>query len=350
MLAGLLDTDGHLQKEFNCFEITQKNETLAKQIEFLCNTLGFKVSFHAKQATIKDRNFECTVYRVRISGDIDRVPTKVPYKQARPKSMRRNHLNVGITIEKDIVDDYYGFVIDGNSRYLHGDCTVTHNTLIALQIALENTSRGVPIGFFSLEMTKKMIMERLLSYMCRIPMHKIRSRNVSNRELEFAQENVEKIKSLDLIIDPKSHLTPQQFISRARRMKMQYKDLGLICVDYLQLMSAPGVKESREKEIAYIAQTLKRVAIDLDIPVIGVSQLSRAVEQRENKRPILSDLRESGAIEQISDIVMFMYRPGYYSGDKTDHSAEIIVAKNRNGPTGRVELTEELVIQRFTEE
>ena len=220
---------------------------------------------------------------------------------------------------------------------------------ILLQMLAEIAMKNIPVGFFSLEMTKKMIIERLISYMCKIPLHKIRSRNLNPNELSYIKDTVYKVAQLPIIMDCSGGLTPQQFLSRTKRMKMKYNNLAMVAIDYMQLMPCPSVKGGREQEVSHISDVLKRTAKDIMIPVIGVSQLSRAVEQRENKRPILSDLRDSGAIEQSADIVLFIYRDSYYSNNKEDQTAELIVAKNRNGPTGKLLVSAELDVQRFSE-
>jgi replicative DNA helicase len=143
-----------------------------------------------------------------------------------------------------------------------------------------------------------------------------------------------------VFIDDSAGLTPTELRARARRLKREAPDLGLIVIDYLQLMQVPGGKENRATEISEISRALKSLAKELNLPVVALSQLNRSLEQRPNKRPVMSDLRESGAIEQDADVIVFIYRDEVYNDDSPDKgTAEIIVAKQRNGPIGTVRLT-----------
>ena len=146
---------------------------------------------------------------------------------------------------------------------------------------------------------------------------------------------------MQLYIDETAALTSSELRARARRMARQFGTLGLIVIDYLQLMSSGSNAENRVQEVSQISRNLKVLARDLDVPILALSQLSRAVEQRHDKRPILSDLRESGSIEQDADLVLFVYRDEYYNGEESDQQglAELILAKHRNGPTDSVKLS-----------
>jgi replicative DNA helicase len=151
----------------------------------------------------------------------------------------------------------------------------------------------------------------------------------------------DKLARAPLYVDDTGSITMMEIRSKARRLKSKHPDLGLIVVDYLQLMTSGTTAENRVQEVSQISRSLKVLARDLDVPIIALSQLSRAVEQRHDKRPILSDLRESGSIEQDADIVMFIYRDEYYNGEESEQQglAEVIVAKHRNGPTDTVKLS-----------
>ena len=220
-------------------------------------------------------------------------------------------------------------------------------SLIALQILIENARIGNAVGFFNLDMTKEMLMERIISYMTLIPLHKIRSGQLNKRELDWIDGVVPEIKKLKILIDSQGTLTPQEFISRSRRMKMRHPDLSLVCVDYIQLMKCVGIG-NRNDELAYISSTLKSAAKDIGVPIMTISQLNRKVEDRPDKRPLMSDLRESGAIEQDSDIIMLLYRDGYYNKGNNTNELEINIAKQRNGPTGMVKLKIDLPTQHIT--
>ncbi len=193
-------------------------------------------------------------------------------------------------------------------------------------------------AIFSLEMSKEQLVNRLFSLESRVDAQKLRTGNLQESEWEKLIEGAGVIGNSQLIIDDTPGISISELRSKCRKYKMEY-DLKLIIIDYLQLMSGSGRSESRQQEISEISRSLKALARELGVPVVALSQLSRAVEQRPDHRPMLSDLRESGAIEQDADVVMFIYRDDYYNKD-TDlkNISEIIVAKQRNGPIGTINL------------
>ena len=195
------------------------------------------------------------------------------------------------------------------------------------------------VAIFSLEMSKEQLVNRLFSLESRVDSQHLRTGNLTDMEWEKLIESAGVIGQSNLIIDDTPGISIAELRSKCRKYKMDH-DLKMIIIDYLQLMSGGGRgSESRQQEISDISRSLKALARELSVPVIALSQLSRAVEQRPDHRPMLSDLRESGAIEQDADVVMFIYRDDYYNKD-TDKKgiAEIIIAKHRNGPIGTVEL------------
>jgi len=204
------------------------------------------------------------------------------------------------------------------------------------------------VGIFSLEMSKEQLALRLLSAEAFVELSKIRSGYLSDQEWQRLTHAASKFYKSKIIVDDEPSLDPRTLRTKARRMKKEY-GLDVVVIDYLQLMHNSRRNENRQQEISEISRSLKLLARELNVSVIAVSQLSRAVEQREDKRPRLSDLRESGAIEQDADVVLFIYRDEYYSKKKSDdsedvqvskepHVAEIIIGKQRNGPIGTVEL------------
>ncbi|MFZ5647387.1 MAG: replicative DNA helicase [Bacillota bacterium] len=206
---------------------------------------------------------------------------------------------------------------------------------IAHQAALHN---NVPTAVFSLEMSKAQLVQRVLCAEAMVDMQKVRSGNLGELDWNKMAEAAARLTRVPLFIDDSPGLSVRQVRAKARRLKAE-KGLGLIVIDYLQLMQGSSRSENRQQEIADISRSLKSMAKDLEVPVIALAQLSRSVEQRDKKRPIMSDLRESGSLEQDADIVMFIYREEYYKPDTEKKGiAEIIVAKQRNGPTGTVEL------------
>ena len=195
-------------------------------------------------------------------------------------------------------------------------------------------SAGAPIGFFSLEMSSEQLVTRVLSEQAKVTAEQIRTGNIGRHEFQSFARTADRLHSLPFYIDDTPGLTIAALRTRARRLKRQ-KGIGMVVVDYLQLLQGTGRSgsDNRVQEISEISRGLKQLAKELDVPVIGLSQLSRAVEQREDKRPQLSDLRESGSIEQDADIVLLVHRPEMYGDDERKGEADLIVAKNRSGPT-----------------
>ena len=212
-------------------------------------------------------------------------------------------------------------------------------TAFCLNLA-HNIAAGyqLPVAVFSLEMSKEQLVQRLLASEAGIESSYLRSGRISQTQWEPLSRAIDKLSDTPIFIDDTANITVTQMRSQARRLQAeQTKDLGLIVIDYLQLME--GSSDNRVQELSRITRSLKGLARELSVPIIALSQLSRGVEARTNKRPMLSDLRESGSIEQDADIVMMLYRDEYYSPDTPDRGiAEVIIAKHRNGPTGTIKL------------
>ena len=205
----------------------------------------------------------------------------------------------------------------------------------------------VPTVIFSLEMGKESLVNRLLAMNSRVDSQSILTGDLKDSEWADLMESARNIDESSLIIDDTPGISLSEMRSKCRKLKLE-KGLGLIIIDYLQLMTTTGRVESRQQEISNISRSLKGLARELDVPVIALSQLSRAVEQRPDKRPMMSDLRESGAIEQDADVVMFIYRDEYYNPDTEEPGiTEIIIGKHRAGPTGTVKLKWMGDIQKF---
>jgi replicative DNA helicase len=207
--------------------------------------------------------------------------------------------------------------------------------------------KKMPVAIFSLEMSKEQLVQRLISQTTRIPAQALRSGNVKAEDWPKLVRGVAEVSRAPIWIDDTAGVTLMEIRAKVRRLASQLNvagemPLSLVVVDYLQLMvggEARNRAENRQQEIAEISRGLKVLARDLDVPVLAIAQLSRAVEARHDKRPLLSDLRDSGAIEQDADMVMFLYRDEYYNSDSDDKGiAEVIVGKHRNGPTGKVQL------------
>ncbi len=197
----------------------------------------------------------------------------------------------------------------------------------------------VPTAIFSMEMPSEQLAMRLISNLGRVNQSKIRTGRFADEDWPRISSAVSILSEAPIFIDDSPGLTPTELRARARRLKREH-GLGLVIVDYLQLMQVPGTKENRATEISEISRGLKGLAKELHVPVIALSQLNRSVEQRNDKRPVMSDLRESGAIEQDADVIVFIYREEVYDKDtRRKGIADIIIGKQRNGPIGEVQLT-----------
>ncbi|NIO40269.1 MAG: replicative DNA helicase, partial [Burkholderiales bacterium] len=199
---------------------------------------------------------------------------------------------------------------------------------------------GLPIGIFSMEMSAAQLAMRLLGSIGKLDQHKLRTGRLAEDDWRRLTDAVGRLSEAPIHIDETPALNALELRARARRLHRQYGQLGLIIVDYLQLMSATVHGENRATEISEISRSLKALAKELNVPIVALSQLNRSLEQRPNKRPVMSDLRESGAIEQDADLILFIYRDEVYNPDSPDKGrAEVIVGKQRNGPIGTVMLT-----------
>jgi replicative DNA helicase len=208
---------------------------------------------------------------------------------------------------------------------------------IAEHVAVDN---GLPVAVFSMEMSATQLAMRMLGSLARVDQHKMRTGRLADEEWGKLSGAMERLHDAPMFIDETAALNALEVRARARRMRRQYGRLGLVVVDYLQLMSATKDGENRATEISEISRSLKALAKELEVPVVALSQLSRAVEARTERRPMMSDLRESGAIEQDADVILFIYRDEVYHPEKPEARgrAEVIIGKQRNGPIGKVEL------------
>jgi replicative DNA helicase len=208
---------------------------------------------------------------------------------------------------------------------------------MAANVALKHE---IPVALFTLEMSKAEVTQRLMCSEAKVESQRLRTGKLAADDWPRLTAACDKLAKAPIYVDDTGSVTMMEVRSKTRRLKARHPELGLVIVDYLQLMTSGTNPENRVQEVSQISRQLKVLARDLDVPIIALSQLSRAVEQRHDKRPILSDLRESGSIEQDSDIVMFIYRDDYYD-DESDQQglAEVAIAKHRNGPTDSVKLS-----------
>ena len=213
-------------------------------------------------------------------------------------------------------------------------------TTLAMNIAeTAAIKHEIPVLIFSMEMSAQQLVRRMFSSLGGIDQTRLRTGSLDDLDWPKLTSAMNLLHKSHIFIDETPALSPAEVRARARRMKREH-DIGMIVVDYLQLMAVPGTRENRATEIAEISRSLKAIAKELHLPVIALSQLNRALEQRPNKRPVMADLRESGSIEQDADLIVFIYRDEIYNEDSPDKGkAEIIIGKHRNGPTGTVMLT-----------
>jgi len=223
-------------------------------------------------------------------------------------------------------------------------------TAFALNVAQNVAMQGKKgVAIFSLEMPKQQLVKRMLCSEAEVDTQRITSGNMQPKDWEKLVDAMTRLSDARIYIDDASGVTVTDIKAKCRRLMLEEKDLGLIVIDYLQLMEGGGNPNDRNQQISAISRSLKGLARELDVPIIALSQLSRGVESRPDKRPMLSDLRDSGAIEQDADIVMFIYRDEYYNRDNVENKgkAEIIIAKHRNGPVGTIELLFQSNITKF---
>ena len=251
---------------------------------------------------------------------------------------RGDHIT-GIPTGFDEYDEKTAGLQDGELIIIAGRPSMGKTSFAMNMVEYAALRKNSCVAIFSMEMPGRSLTMRLLSSMGRIDQQRIRTGKLTDDDWPRLTSAVSMLSEAKLFIDDSAALSPTELRARARRLKREH-DLSLIVVDYLQLMKISGTSENRATEISEISRSLKALAKELNIPVIALSQLNRSLEQRTDKRPVMSDLRESGAIEQDADLIVFIYRDEVYNEDSPDEgTAEIIVAKQRNGPIFKTRLT-----------
>jgi replicative DNA helicase len=349
VLRGLLDTDGWVEK-WGSVRLSTASKRLAEGVVSLVRSLGGWCRVSLKQPHFVDvagRRMEgLPAYVCHIAHPDPQGLFLLSDKLARlPRTrQRQKRLNL-VSIEPTRIAECRCISVSHPSRlYITDEDVVTHNTAFALNIA-ENVAvhEGLPVLVFSMEMGAAQLALRLVGSLGRIDQQHLRTGKLGDDEWGRLAEAVDKLKQVQVFIDETPALTVAELRARARRMARQFGGtLGLIVIDYLQLMSGSASgDENRATELGEISRGLKGLAKELQCPVIALSQLNRSVETRNDKRPMMSDLRESGAIEQDADVIMFIYRDDYYNKENSKEPGvtEIIIAKQRNGPVGTVKLT-----------
>lgn len=270
---------------------------------------------------------------VKVGSILSSVVDRIDHLYRNPDELR------GVPTGYTQLDHLTGGLQRGDLIIIAGRPSMGKTTL-AVNIA-ENAAlgHGIACAVFSMEMSAEQVTLRMISSLGRINQSSLRTGRLSEEDWPRIDTAMTQLAQAPVFIDETPSLTPTDLRARARRLKREHK-LGLIVVDYLQLMHVPGTRENRATEISEISRSLKALARELDVPVIALSQLNRSVEQRVEKRPVMSDLRESGALEQDSDVILMIYREEVYEPDTPRKGiADVIIAKQRNGPTGEVQLT-----------
>jgi replicative DNA helicase len=346
LLQGLLDTDGCVINANGTVELCLSNEHLLRQARELICSLGHKPSAVRRRRVRLPDGGTTTAWRVAWTplDPVFRLPRKAERLAATASTrafgrMTRRAVTAIVPVPSVPVRC---ITVDAPSHlYLAGESLVpTHNTAFALGIAANAAMRSnTPVLVFSLEMSHSEITQRLLVSEARVDANRIRNGKLTESDWPKIHQAVARLAEAPIHIDDDPNLTVMELRAKARRHKSRHGGLGLIIVDYLQLMNGRNSAENRQVEVSEISRGLKILARELQVPVIALSQLSRNLEQRADRRPQLADLRESGSLEQDADVVMFLYRDEVYDKESPDRgTAEVIVAKHRNGPTGSMKL------------
>lgn len=345
VLRGLLDTDGWVER-FGTVRFSTSSRRLADDVVALSRSLGAWCSLRVKRTAFShrgERRAGRDAFVITITHPEPRSLFLLSDKQLRaPERLARRRKPVFASIMPAGRKDVQCIAVSHPSRlYITDDHVVTHNTAFALNIG-EHVAIDLklPVVVFSMEMGASQLAMRMIGSVGRLDQHRLRTGRLNPEDWERLAAALGRLSEAPMLIDETPALNAIEVRSRARRLQKQYGQLGLVIVDYLQLMQAQSSGENRATEISEISRSLKALAKELKVPVVALSQLNRSLEQRPNKRPVMSDLRESGAIEQDADVILFIYRDEVYNEDTPDKgTAEIIIGKQRNGPIGTVRLT-----------
>ena len=351
LLAGLLDTDGTVTNG-GAVQFTVTNSRLASDVVELVVSLGYRCQV-ATKAVRGRSNQSSTAYMVNFSTT-DQVfglhRKELLHKERRASSTVRSHSRFVVDVRPvGTVPVRCVEVDNANHMYLASRAMVpTHNSTLGLDFMRSCSIKNhLPSIVFSLEMSKSEIVMRLLSAEAKIKLADMRSGRMTDDDWTRLARRMSEISEAPLYIDDSPNLTMMEIRAKARRLK-QKADLRLIVIDYLQLMTSGKKVESRQQEVSEFSRQIKLLAKELEVPVVAMSQLNRGPEQRTDKKPMLSDLRESGSIEQDADMVILLHRPdAFESDDPRGGEADLIVAKHRAGPTRTVTVAHQLHLSRF---
>ncbi|HET9579386.1 MAG TPA: replicative DNA helicase [Usitatibacter sp.] len=347
LLQGLLDTDGWVDKA-HAVRFSTVSYRLARDVQELVRSLGGWCTLAYKRMTLPHGGAR-KQGRPAYVLDIEHPQARSLFRSSDKRGLlpetseRAARLVIASIVPSRVVQTQCISVSHPSRLYITNEYVVTHNTAFSLNIA-EHVALELklPVLVFSMEMGGTQLATRLLGSVGKVDAQKLRTGRLDPGDWDRLGVALGKLNEAPLLIDESAALNPLELRARARRKWREYGGLGLIVIDYLQLMqgSDSSLGENRATEISEISRGLKAMAKELSVPVIALSQLNRSLEQRPNKRPVMSDLRESGAIEQDADVILFIYRDEVYNEDSPDKGiAEIIIGKQRNGPIGTVKLT-----------
>ncbi|WP_344610980.1 replicative DNA helicase [Dactylosporangium salmoneum] len=354
LLAGLLDTDGAVGNNGHV-QYTSTSRRLTDDVYELVVSLGYRAQ--VSRRTVRGRTAETSVAYTITFSTIDEV-----FRLERKRLAHAERRRAASTAETGLryvtavrpvpsVPVRCVQVDNADHMYLAGRAMIpTHNSTAAMDFSrAASVKHNMASAIFSLEMSKVEIVMRLLSAEARVPLHVLRSGQLSDDDWTKLARRMGEISEAPLFVDDTPSMNLMEIRAKARRLKQRH-DLKLIVVDYLQLMTSPKRTESRQQEVADLSRGLKLLAKEVECPVVAVSQLNRGPEQRTDKRPQLSDLRESGSIEQDADVVILLHRDDYYDKESPRAGeADFIVAKHRNGPTDTVTVAAQLHLSRFVD-
>ncbi len=341
LLAGLLDTDGTVSPT-GSVQFTVTSYRLARDVRELIVSLGYRCGWSEKP--VRGKTPESSIaYTITFTttDDVFRLGRKgTVHRGRRPSQTTPRTSERFITAVRPVASVPVRCVQVDNADHLYlasESMIPTHNSALALDFARSATIRhGLPTVVFSLEMGRNEITMRLLSAEARVPMHVMRTGQMSDDDWGRLAKRMSEVADAPLFIDDSPNMSLMEIRAKCRRLKQRH-DLKLVIIDYLQLMSTPGKVESRQQEVSAMSRSLKLLAKELEVPVVALSQLNRGPEQRQDKKPMLSDLRESGSIEQDADVVILLHREDAYERESPRAGeADLIVAKHRNGPTATV--------------
>ncbi|HYP29207.1 MAG TPA: replicative DNA helicase [Blastocatellia bacterium] len=342
LLQGLLDADGWVERT-GSVQFASSSEQLADDVVELARSLGGWATKKRRQPVYPyrgERRWGLPSFVVNIAHPEPSSLFTLPDKKGRAARLGgRRKMPVFTSVEFSRNAEAQCIAVTHPSRlYITDDYVVTHNTALALNMAQYASKNNHVVGVFSLEMSAEQLVSRLLCSEARVDAHRLRTGYLNREEWARLADALRRMFEMQIFIDDTPGVSVLEMRAKTRRLKAEH-GLDLLIIDYLQLMSGRGRIESRQQEVSQISRDLKGLAKELNVPVIALSQLSRATETRSDHKPQLSDLRESGSIEQDADVVCFIYRDEVYNpSDENRGMAELIIGKQRNGPTGSVQL------------